>query len=58
MKTYYHIRHPNGVTLDWTEGPRQSAIDVACKEHAQVLEVKGSIATIIHEPAIIKPVAE
>lgn len=56
MKTLYHIRHPNGVSVDMTDAPRHTALETARKEHAEVYELKGSIATLIYSPPQIKPV--
>lgn len=51
MKTYYHIRKPNGTTLDWQDGARHTAIADGAEMKAEVYEVRGSVATLIYKPA-------
>ena len=56
MKTLYHIRTATGVSIDLTDAPRHTALETARKEHAEVYELKGHIATRIYTPPAIKPV--
>jgi len=56
MSTLYHLRHPNGTSVDMTNAPRHSVLETARKEQVEVYEVRGSIATRIYSPPSIKPV--
>lgn len=55
MSTLYHVRHPNGTSIDMTES-KSSALKAAQAEHAEVYELRAGIAKRIYTPPVIKPV--
>lgn len=55
MKTLYHVRHPNGTSLDMLE-TQDKALTLARDEHAEVYELKGHVAVRIYSPPAMKQV--
>lgn len=54
MKTLYHIRHPDGTTIDLRKMPRQAAIEQGHNLHCEVFELRGHVATRIYTPPVMK----
>jgi hypothetical protein len=55
MKTLYHLRHRNGVSVDMMDCTRSAAIASAQEARCQVYELVGGIATLVYEPPTIRP---
>lgn len=56
--TKYHVRAPNGVSIDMLD-TKHSALDLARNEKLEVYELTDSgIATLIYAPPRIVPISE
>jgi hypothetical protein len=57
-KTLYHLRHPNGVSVDMMDSTRGSAVAQAATDKCQCYELSNGVATLIYEPPVIRPIKE
>jgi len=59
MKTLYHLRHANGVSVDMLDATRSAAIASAQEARCQCYELSPvGVATLVYEPPLVRPAKE